>query len=145
MLKTFDYKLLIGLILGISFSILPYELKLVIFFNLILILLSLILIKILTFHEKLLTSLNILEINHDFNMRCLKISMINNNFLEGENLFKGIYQTLMSYKEFIDFGFQKIIILSAVLVSNKEYNLHSNILIDNNTSFLRRRLLFICI
>jgi hypothetical protein len=61
--------------------------------------------------------------------------MNNNNFLEGENLFKGIYQTLMLNKEFINFGFHKIIILSVTLSNNREYNIHSNTLITNDTTF----------
>jgi len=68
-------------------------------------------------------------------MRCLKITMVNNNLLEGEELFKGIYTTLMNNKEFLNFGYQKIIILSVVLISETEHNLHSNILINNNTTF----------
>ena len=79
--------------------------------------------------------LQILEINQDRNMRCLKITLVNNNLLEGEDLFKGIYKTLMNNKTFLNFGFQKIIILSVVLVSEKEHNLHSNILINNDTTF----------
>jgi hypothetical protein len=61
--------------------------------------------------------------------------MVNNNNLEGENLFKGIYTTLMNNKTFLNFGFQKIIILTVVLFSDSEHNLHSNILISNDTTF----------
>jgi hypothetical protein len=80
-------------------------------------------------------TLEILEINQNRNMRCLKVTMVNNNLLEGEELFKGIYKTLMENKDFLNFGFQKIIILSVVLVTDKEYNLHSNVLINNESSF----------
>ena len=68
-------------------------------------------------------------------MRNISITMVNNNLLEGEDLFKGIYNTLITNKEFLNFGYQKIIILSVVLISGSEHNLHSNILINNNTSF----------
>jgi hypothetical protein len=61
--------------------------------------------------------------------------MVNNSLLEGEDLFKGIYKTLMNNKDFLNFGFQKIIILSVVLLSDTEHNLHSNILITNDTTF----------
>jgi len=61
--------------------------------------------------------------------------MVNNNLLEGEDLFKAIYTTLMNNKSFLNFGFQKIIILSVVLLSESEHNLHSNILISNDTTF----------
>ena len=81
------------------------------------------------------SSLQILEINQNVNMRCLKFVMVNNNNLEGKELFKGIYSTLMSDKDFIDFGYNKIIILSAVLATNQECNLHCNILINNDTTF----------
>jgi|SRR5580692_1309675 len=126
---------LLGLTLGLGLSMLSYDMKVLILLKVLIILISLSLLQIFTFHEKLLTTLNILETNYDNNMRCLKISMINNNFLEGDTLFKGIYQTLMNDKDFIDFGFQKIIILSVVLGNNNEHNLHSNILIENNTTF----------
>jgi len=79
--------------------------------------------------------LQILEIKTNKNMRCLNITMVNNNLLEGEELFKGIYTTLMSNKDFLNFGYQKIIILSVVLLSESEHNLHSNILINNDTTF----------
>jgi hypothetical protein len=61
--------------------------------------------------------------------------MINNNLLEGEELFKAIYETLMNNQDFIEFGFKKIIILSCTLESGKEYNLHCNILLTNDTTF----------
>ena len=127
--------MVIVLMLGYSLSFLPYALTILIMLNIYLIIISLLLTYLFSYQNKLLTTLKLLEVNHDVNLRCLKFSMINNNYLEGENLFKGIYQTLMSNKEFINFGFQKIIILSVTLATNKEYNLHSNILIDNDTSF----------
>ena len=92
------------------------------------------LLEIIIYQNKI-TSLQILEINQDLNMRCLKFVMVNNNHLEGKELFKGIYSTLMSDKEFINFGYNKIIILSAVIATNQEYNLHCNILINNDTTF----------
>ena len=61
--------------------------------------------------------------------------MVNNNLLEGEELFKGIYNTLKENEEFNNFGFQKVIILSVVLISETEHNLHSNVLINNDTTF----------
>jgi len=68
-------------------------------------------------------------------MRCLSLTMINDNLLEGEELFKAIYNTITTNEEFIKFGYRKIIILSCVLEDFKEFNLHSNVLIDNDTSF----------
>jgi hypothetical protein len=53
------------------------------------------LIEILIYNNQQPSTLDILEINHNRNMRCLKITMVNNNLLEGDDLFKGIYKTLM--------------------------------------------------
>jgi hypothetical protein len=126
---------LLGLTLGLGLSMLSYDVKVLILLNVLVILISLSLLQIFTFHEKLLTTLNILETNHDLNMRCLKFTMINNNFLEGEVLFKGIYNTLMNNQDFITFGYHKIIILSVTISNNREYNIHSNTLIANDTTF----------
>lgn len=125
--------IVIYLMLGYSLSFFPYDLTILILLNAYFIFISFILIYI--FSYKFLPLLNILETNYDFNMRCLKLTMINNYYLLGEQLFKGIYQTLKSNNEFNKFGFQKIIILSVTLANNTEYNLHSNILIDNDTTF----------
>ena len=54
-------------------------------------------------------------------MRNISITMVNNNLLEGEDLFKGIYNTLISNKKFLNFGYQKTIILSVVLISESEH------------------------
>lgn len=88
-----------------------------------------------TIVELSLIELRVLEVNQDVNLRCLKISMVNSNMLEDENLFKAIYNTIFNIEEFKDFGYEKIIILSVVLVSDKEHSLHSNILINNDTTF----------
>ena len=52
-------------------------------------------------------------------------------FLEKQSNFLAFCSLLVSENDFL----QKIIILSVVLSSNKEHNLHSNILVDNETSF----------
>jgi len=88
------------------------------------------------YHNGRIISLKLkLNITGYKNMRCLKITMVNKNLLEGEDLFKGIYKTLMINKDFLNFGYQKIIILSVVIISESEHNLHSNILINNDTPF----------
>ena len=117
------------------FSLLPVDFRFVIMISISLIILSLILTELFTSKTSENNCLQILEINHDKNMRCLKIIMVNNILLEGEALFHAIYNTLMNNKDFLNFGFQKIIILSVVLTTEQEYNLHSNILINNNSSF----------
>jgi hypothetical protein len=61
--------------------------------------------------------------------------MINKSLLSDTELFKGIHNTIMDLDEFINFGHSKIIILSVVLISDKEHSLHSNVLINNDTTF----------
>ena len=138
-----NYKIILGIIIGLFLSnlsgfnnlieLLNYT-EVLLYFLTFLIFINFTLLEILINQNKS-SFLQILEINKDVNLRCLKFSMVNNNNLESEELFRGIYETLMSNKEFINFGYQKIIILSAVLATNQEYNLHSNILIDNETTF----------
>jgi len=142
-----NYKLLVGILIGFFFTnisgfnnigILFEVTQLILFYIILLYFISFTLIEFIIFYNKGAggpSSLQILEVNTDKNMRCLKITMSNNNLLEGEELFKGIYTTLMNNKDFFNFGFQKIIILSVVLVSDTEHNLHSNILINNDTTF----------
>jgi len=141
-----NYKILIGILIGITISYFTSQgflnkavilslpgIELILTLTL-LNFLSFMLIELLIFNHKE-NSLQILEVKTDNNMRCVKITMVNNNLLEGEELFKGIYTTLMNNKDFLNFGFQKIIILSVVLLSDNEHNLHSNILINNDTTF----------
>jgi hypothetical protein len=109
MLQKINRNKILGILLiGLSISLLPYDLKVVILVIVLFIIFSFCLIELFTYQDKLLTSLNILEVNHDINMRCLKIPMINKNHLEGKDLFKGIYQTLISNTQFTHLGFQKI-------------------------------------
>jgi len=135
-----NYKFVIGILIGIliaSHGFNPFLLDIseLLYYLILLNILSFSLIELLISSNKLESSLQILEVKTDNNMRCLKITMSNNHLLEGEDLFKGIYTTLMNNKDFLNFGFQKIIILSVVLFSDSEHNLHSNILINNDTTF----------
>ena len=122
-------------LIGITTTYLNYEVKVLLLTNLFFIIISLVLIEININHKDKLSTLKILETYYDNNMRCLKFTMSNSNQLENENLFKGIYQTLMNNKEFIKLGYYKVIILSVTLSNNREYNLHSNTLITNLTTF----------
>lgn len=126
---------LLCLIVGLTFITFSLDIRILILINLTFIILSLGLATGLSNLETSLRLMKLLEVNQDVNMRCLKFSMVNNNLLEGEDLFKGIYDTLMGNTEFVDFGFKKIIILSVTLESGKEYNLHCNILLTNETPF----------
>lgn len=80
-------------------------------------------------------SLNILEIKYDKDLRCLNFTMSNPTGLEGKELFKALYNSLTNNQEYLNFGFKKVIIISAILDTLQEFNLHSNILVDNLTSF----------
>jgi len=138
-----NYKLILGIIIGFLIQTLNvnilytlfelvqlagYLLALLYFFNFTL-------IEFIIFNNSETETLKILEIKTNKNMRCLTITMSNDNLLAGEELFKGIYNTIITNKEFIAFGYSKIIILSCVLEDFKEVNLHSNVLINNDTSF----------
>ena len=59
----------------------------------------------------------------------------NPNLLEDKGLFKAIYNTLFNLPEFKQFGYDKILILSCELANGQSFQIHSNILINNNTSF----------
>src|SRR6266403_2157862 len=136
MLKLNNNKLLIGILIGIMFSTLTIKLQMLLFLNGYLIFLSLILIELIIFKNSTgYKNMNILEVKYDKNMRCLTIVLNNSNLLEGKDLFEAIFTSITSNEIFQNFGNKKIMILSAVLETNKEHNLHSNILIENTTTF----------
>ena len=128
--------LLSGLSLGLSFSILNLDIKILITINTFLILLSLSLS--IAFSDIKLNNpivMKLLNINQNKTLRYLKFSMVNSENLDGEDLFKAIYKTLFENTEFLEFGFNKIIILSVTLESEQENNLHCNVLVNNDTTF----------
>jgi hypothetical protein len=59
----------------------------------------------------------------------------NVSLLEGENLFREIYNSIFSNEEFINFGSNKIIILFATTPTST-FTLHQNVLVNNNTTYL---------
>ena len=135
-----DYKYILGLLSGLSvgflFSILNLDIKILITINTFLILLSLSLT--IAFSDVNLNNpivMKLININQNKNLRYLKFSMVNNENLDGEDLFRAIYKTLFDNTEFIEFGFNKIIILSVTLESEQENNLHCNVLVNNDTTF----------
>ena len=132
-----DYNIYIRIINWvIFFSILNLDFKILITLNTIFILLSLNLsIALSDVNLNNPVIIKLLNINENKNFRYIKFSMINSNNLEGEELFRGIYKLLFSNDQFIEFGFNKIIILSVTLESEQEHNLHCNILINNDTTF----------
>lgn len=144
LLNNSNNKIIIGIVLGIIIAniktIILFELSLelsnmIFYFIALLYFISFALLELLIFINKDINKLEILEIRYDKNIRSLSITMNNENLLAGEDLFKGIYNTVINNKEFKDFGHQKIIILSCTLEDFKEYNIHSNVLIDNDTPF----------
>lgn len=134
-----DYKYILGLLSGLSvgflFSILNLDIKILITINTFLILLSLSFTLAFSDFNNNPIIVKLLNINENKNFRYIKFSMVNSNNLEGEDLFRGIYKVLFLNDQFIEFGFNKIIILSVTLESEQEHNLHSNILINNDTTF----------
>jgi len=78
--------------------------------------------------------IEIIDIVADKNLRMKTFHLHNLSLLEGEQLFREIYNTLNASDEYTNFGHTKIIILRAVNQSTV-YSLHPNVLIDNNTSF----------
>jgi len=138
---TGPYNLIIGIFLGSILTMIAIEFKIFIFTNIGWIISGLSLLYILFYiliNKDLLKvegSVQILEIKFDRSLRCLTITLNNPKTLDGKELFEEIFKTLMLNEEFKKFGNKKIIILSAVLESNKEHNLHSNILVENNTLF----------
>ena len=139
-----NYKVLIvGILIGFLISqgyntiVLLLDITLLlIYFIALLYFFSFTLIELLIYHNKDESTLKLLEVKTDNDLRCLTLTMENEYLLTGEELFNGIYNTIMSNEEFKSFGFQKIIILSCVLNDYKEFNLHSNVLIDNDTTFV---------
>lgn len=125
----------LGLMIGLIIMLLPLEYRLLLVLILCPLLLMLVFIDLIILFNQGSYKLKVLEVNQDRNIRCLKIFMVNNNLLEDKNLFRGIYNTIMNLNEFRDFGYEKIIILSVILATDKEHNLHSNILINNDTTF----------
>lgn len=127
----------LGILLGLGFSIFNLEVKILIILNISFILISFALTFAFTDYSinNNPIIMKLLEVNKDASMRSLNITISNNPNLEGKELFKSIYETLMENQEFIDFGYQKIVILSCTLNDNRTYNLHSNIVICNDTTF----------
>jgi hypothetical protein len=128
-------KLILVFVLGL---VVATYLKTVIILSIFIIFLSMSLIDLIVhFHEfNSILSLKILETQYNKSMRCLSIVMENHELIDdNEELFQAIHNTIQECDEFINFGNEKIIILSCILENHKEVNLHSNVLINNLTSF----------
>ena len=79
--------------------------------------------------------IDIYDISIDSDLRSKTFHMSNNSLLEGEEMFKALYNTLFTNKEFISFGGRKIIILFATNPNGTQFTIHHNILVDNYTTF----------
>jgi|SRR5271156_2938672 hypothetical protein len=67
--------------------------------------------------------------------RNIQFVLSNKKLLEKKDLFYQIHRYLMNNKDFLDFGENKVIIVSG-RIKNETFNLHHNILIKNNTTSL---------
>jgi hypothetical protein len=128
---------MIGLVLGCIIANISFNLLQLLVINILTISISFATIELIIHieNQKRKEILKLLSVDYSKSLRSLNFTMSNPNLLEGEKLFRAIYLTLMNNKVFTEFGFQKIIILSCSLDDNRSYNLHSNILISNDTTF----------
>jgi hypothetical protein len=81
---------------------------------------------------------NIVDLYHitfDSDLRSKTFHMSNNSLLEGKEMFRALYNTLFTNKEFLSFGSTKIIILFAINPNGTQFTVHHNILVNNYTSF----------
>jgi hypothetical protein len=77
----------------------------------------------------------ILAIEHNKSGRFLLYHFHNEFLYDSTDSLKAIYNSLMSNKQFIEFGSKKIIIITAV-INDTEFSYHHNVLISNDTSFI---------
>lgn len=56
--------------------------------------------------------------------------ILNNKLLDTKLVLKNIFKVLMNNKEFLEFGFKKVIIITAITTEG-EFNYHSNVLKSN--------------
>jgi len=78
--------------------------------------------------------MQIVKVENHVKGRFKTFTIINPGLKEGKELLQAIFITLTNDSRFIEFGYNKIIILSAV-INGQEYSYHHNVLINNLTSF----------
>ena len=78
--------------------------------------------------------LNIYEIHYESKLRYLKYIIHNDDLLGNHDVLEPIFDTLMNNDRFINFGYNKIIILTAI-TQNFILTFHLNVLINNDTPF----------
>lgn len=72
--------------------------------------------------------------SYDKGYRCLRYEIANNSLLSNHEVLKPIFDCLMAEKSFKEFGFNKIIIITA-FVDGLIFQFHHNVLITNDTTF----------
>ena len=86
--------------------------------------------------EMLLTedTLSLITTSRNTLGRNINFVLSNSKLLEKEKLFFQIYQYLMSNEDFLEFGKRKVIMVNGK-IKNETFNLHHNVLIENETTF----------
>ena len=79
-------------------------------------------------------SLKLISLSYSQSGRYLIYNYHNSSLKNHREVLFNLYTSLMNNDRFIKFGFNKVIITSAVILSS-EYSFHHNVLITNNTAF----------
>jgi hypothetical protein len=79
-------------------------------------------------------NLKVLGIETSRKDRCISILLSNNNLKTHKVALQAIFNTLKSNDKFINFGKNKIIYVTGIY-EDQEFALHSNVYINNNTTF----------
>jgi hypothetical protein len=74
-------------------------------------------------------------ISYDEKGRFLEIFIENTNLLPHKKVLKAIYNKLMSNKEFLEFGYKKVILLFSKMDNGSTITFHPNVFISNSTPF----------
>jgi hypothetical protein len=79
--------------------------------------------------------LRILAVEYNTSGRFLSFHLHNESLFDSRDSLKAIFNSLMSNKQFLEFGNKKVIITTA-LIKDSEFSFHHNILITNETTFM---------
>ena len=80
------------------------------------------------------SNLEIISITYNKSGRFLTFLIRNNKNLDHSDVIKAIFNTLMSSEDFLNFGYNKIIITSSI-IGKSENSFHHNVLLNNKTIF----------
>jgi|ERR1700734_890640 len=81
-----------------------------------------------------INTLNVIGIETSKKDRCLSLLLSNNNLITYKDALEAIFNTLKSNDKFLNFGNNKIIYVTGIY-ENIEFALHSNVYINNDTTF----------